>query len=790
MINSKEYWEERFDSNDWEEQDGASQTYFFYKVLIENLPKWLIDEIQLLEYNIADLGCAEGEGTFLLKNNFINSDITGIDFSQNAITKARQKFPSCIFENKDIMNIDKNFDVVFSSNVIEHFANPNKIISKIISYSKNYCIIMLPFREKELCDEHFNVFNYSSFNIEINNYRLVYYKVIDTSKIKDSKWIGEQIILIYSSLNNENFKNFKLSYFYNNDYDILKREKIKNSILRERANRYEKTLVEFENKIEQQKSEFENKIEQQKSEFESKIEQQKSEFESKIEQQKSEFESKIEQQKSEFESKIEQQKNEYENEVNFLSSEKNYFLEKNNFLSNVLDNLIYEIECILKNKSTKFIHLVSRIKNQFIKGNISEKINFFKWLFNRKKYGCLDHRFNPIYELYNVAKNKRNEYIANENYEIESVFLKHFNHIKDYSTYALNRSQTTISKKIENIIENWSGDILIYPHVVKWEPLQTPQQLVKAFAEKGWLCFFCDEQIESKLEMVSDNVYLVCETDLLQALKGRKVVVLLTWMLSMAFIDNLKNKKIWYHILDQLDIFSYYDSEYKKVHDRMILEADIVSYVAKPLEKYSVNLRNDAIYLPNAVNPKDFLNIHDDFVPDDIQDILYKGKKIIGYYGYISEWFNLEWIERLSKNRKEYEIVIIGPCTVEISKFNNIDNVSFLGLKPYKELSDYAKFFDVAIIPFLINEMMDCVSPIKFYEYCALGKPVVTSYMKEMVSFENEFVRCVSRYEDFEKNIDDILCDEEILNKAKYEMFKIINENTWINRAEKMILKF
>ncbi|EJU23459.1 methyltransferase domain protein [Peptoanaerobacter stomatis] len=779
MINSKEYWEDRFDSNDWEEHEGASQTYFFYKVLIEHLPKWLIDEIQLLEYTIADLGCAEGEGTFLLKNNFINSDITGIDFSENAILKARQKFPSCIFENKDIMNIDKNFDVVFSSNVIEHFVNPNKIISKIISYSNNYCIIMLPFREKELCDEHFNVFNYSSFNMEVNNYRLVYYKVIDTSKLKDSKWIGEQIILIYSSLSNENFKNFKLSYFNNNDYDILKREKIENSFLRERIKEYDKVLLEYENKIEDQKNEYENKIEDQKNEYENKIEDQKNEYENKIEDQKNEYEN-----------KIEDQKNEYENKENMLFNEKNYILEKNNILSNILDNFIYEIECILKNKSTKFIHLASRIKNQFIKGNISEKIKFFKWLFNRKKYGCLDHRFNPIYGLYNVAKNKRNEYIANENYEIESVFLKHFNHIKDYSTYALNMSQTAISKKIENIIENWSGDILIYPHVVKWEPLQTPQQLVKAFAEKGWLCFFCDTQIESKLEIVSDNVYLVCETDLLQALKDRKVVVLLTWMLSMAFIDNLKNKKIWYHILDQLDIFSYYDSEYKKVHDRMILEADIVSYVAKPLEKYSVDLRNDAIYLPNAVNPKDFLNIHDDFVPDDIQDILYKRKKIIGYYGYISEWFNLEWIEQLSKNRKEYEIVIIGPYTVDISKFDNIDNVSFLGLKPYKELSDYAKFFDVAIIPFLINEMMDCVSPIKFYEYCALGKPVVTSYMKEMVSFENEFVRCVSTYEDFEKNIVDILCDEEILNKAKYEMLKIVNKNTWINRAEKMILKF
>ena len=65
--------------------------------------------------------------------------------------------------------------------------------------------------------------------------------------------------------------------------------------------------------------------------------------------------------------------------------------------------------------------------------------------------------------------------------------------------------------------------------------------------------------------------------------------------------------------------------------DDMILITDVHTDLIKSLV-YS-NRANSSIYLPNAVNPEDFLNIHNNYVPEDMKPILSKKHKIIGYYG-------------------------------------------------------------------------------------------------------------------------------------------------------------
>jgi len=74
---------------------------------------------------------------------------------------------------------------------------------------------------------------------------------------------------------------------------------------------------------------------------------------------------------------------------------------------------------------------------------------------------------------------------------------------------------------------------------------------------------------------------------------------------------------------------------------------------------------------------------------------------------------------------------------------------------PYDRLPILASQFDVAIIPFKISLLTDCVSPIKFFEYAALGLPVVTTPFFEIQQYQGEpFIRLARSAEEFMSEIE------------------------------------
>ena len=83
-INSRQYWNQRFMSGDWDQNMGQEQTYYFYSLLMKMLPDWFKTILRQSQYSIVDFGCAEGQGMPLLAAG-LNSDIKGIDFSECAI---------------------------------------------------------------------------------------------------------------------------------------------------------------------------------------------------------------------------------------------------------------------------------------------------------------------------------------------------------------------------------------------------------------------------------------------------------------------------------------------------------------------------------------------------------------------------------------------------------------------------------------------------------------------------------------------------------------------------------
>ena len=441
---------------------------------------------------------------------------------------------------------------------------------------------------------------------------------------------------------------------------------------------------------------------------------------------------------------------------------------------------------MLGSKLFKMAHLLYRTKYQG-GGSREEKKKYNKWILSqlRGKGGDADRRYNPLYGLIEILEKKGDVLLEDTTGFGDSLNTPLGEHLlSEKIRLSSGEYNSNEIEEIRKIIgsRKYKG-ILVYPHVVYWEPLQTPQQLLRAFARIGWLCFFCEHpNLKDAFREVEKNVIIVHEKEFLRAIGDTEVTVLLTWMGSLAFVENIKNKKIWYHVLDKLDLFPYYDDSYYNLHIKYEQKASCVSYVATPLLN-CLNERKDAVYLPNGVNPEEFVNIHENYIPEDMKNIVESGKKIIGYYGYLAEWMDYDMVRQAALMRPEYEFVFIGKAIYDTSKIENISNIHLLGLKQYKELSDYAKFFDVATIPFVINEKMDCVSPIKFYEYCAMGLPVVTSKMKEMEKESCEFVACANGIDEYLFYLDRFTQDE-IKKLASERAGKIAERNTWLARAK------
>jgi 2-polyprenyl-3-methyl-5-hydroxy-6-metoxy-1,4-benzoquinol methylase len=112
QINNETYWENRFKGNS-KLSIGSKQTAFFGDIALKNFPEWFINDIKDNDSSICDVGCAEGEITGLFSKYFTNSQITGIDFSSNAIDNARKKFPHIEFICGKFEYLDREYDVIF-----------------------------------------------------------------------------------------------------------------------------------------------------------------------------------------------------------------------------------------------------------------------------------------------------------------------------------------------------------------------------------------------------------------------------------------------------------------------------------------------------------------------------------------------------------------------------------------------------------------------------------------------------------------------------------------------------
>jgi glycosyltransferase involved in cell wall biosynthesis len=202
--------------------------------------------------------------------------------------------------------------------------------------------------------------------------------------------------------------------------------------------------------------------------------------------------------------------------------------------------------------------------------------------------------------------------------------------------------------------------------------------------------------------------------------------------------------------MDELSKFKFAPTKLLQLEQELIDRADIVFTGGSSLFEAKKDRHDNIHCFPSSVDRVHFLKARArQFDPADQEDL---PKPRLGFYGVIDERFDTELLDKVAGMRPGWSFVMVGPV-VKISEDDlpKRPNIHYLGSKTYRELPSYLSGWDVALMPFAMNESTQFISPTKTPEYLAGGKPVVSTPIKDVVRHYGhlEGVKIADNAEDF-----------------------------------------
>ncbi len=156
---------------------------------------------------------------------------------------------------------------------------------------------------------------------------------------------------------------------------------------------------------------------------------------------------------------------------------------------------------------------------------------------------------------------------------------------------------------------------------------------------------------------------------------------------------------------------------------------------------------------------------------------------VIGFFGLIADWVDLETIRHLAAARPEWSFVLIGEVRTDITALEKLANVHFAGRRPYDSLPACSKAFDVAILPFVVNELTLAANPLKLREYLAAGLPVVATPLPEVKRL-GTLVRTAATPDQFLSAIEGFLCEGRRGPDAMIS--QLMERESWDGKVEEL----
>jgi glycosyltransferase involved in cell wall biosynthesis len=242
-----------------------------------------------------------------------------------------------------------------------------------------------------------------------------------------------------------------------------------------------------------------------------------------------------------------------------------------------------------------------------------------------------------------------------------------------------------------------------------------------------------------------------------------------------------------YYITDDFTQFSGYPANaIDKMETCLIEKCDVVIASAKRLADKKSRNGKDIIVVRHGVDHKHFaqaLSLSPKDWPADIKVIK---RPVVGFYGEINHWLDLNMLAEAARKKPEWSFVLIGRIGVEVGNIKfltELTNVHYLGQKKFEELPAYCAAFDCALIPMKINELTLNVNPLKLREYLAAGVPVVSSPLPEVLAY-GDGVRFATTSEELVKAVEEILKQDR--KRLAPTLSQRVANNSWDAKVEEI----
>lgn len=783
VVNSEDYWENRFNTNDWDKYDGEGQSAFFSKIAIEAFPSWLKRDITKENWSVHDLGCAEGAGTAEFARYFPNCKFTGVDFSKSAVEKASERHPFCDFVVGDITGQIDQADIIFCSNVLEHMEQPRIVLENMIKAARRHAIFLIPLHDDTNIEEHFYVFSEDFIPAFYDNYVLSNFSIINCDEMETGFWPGKQLLFVYT----------EKSIYYSNDHrlsDIYCADGYLSAVQRIKGLKSELDKLKNENDLATDKVEELHQL-LDKANRDNEI-LNDSICSLQTENQGLQTENKglqIENNKL-----SEQAKN-----IESLELHIKQLTKDNNILIAKQQAAISQVNAMIMSKMFKAVHFVNRALKQGFHSDKEERKKFRRWLFSRINHTPdNDNRYNPLFSVVDILSDKttcsQSIVVCTEKENFEKI---------DYDESI---------KKINCILknENKKADVIILGIIDYSFRHQRPQHFAERFAEQGHRVFYVNANFSQNIRYkeLKNNLY---EVTFFNSQNG--AIYSADWSNQTSeMIENLRKLVDEWCIRDAVVVVDYpnwvYIAEYLRnfYGFRMITDYmdDFTGFLNpaenlvkencyKLLDKCDSVVASSQFLCDIAGKYKDKVQIIRNGTEYDYFHKAYEslksntGRRVIGYYGAIAEWFNIDVIKRCAERFTDCDIILVGNVTANRNILEKYPNIKLIGEVPYTGLLEWLKRFDVCLIPFdTSTDLIKATNPVKFYEYLSAGKKIVATGIPELLPYKDKYVYLENAPDAFCDKVELCLNGNDTLANAD-ECFKFAQQNDWNIRAEQFI---
>jgi glycosyltransferase involved in cell wall biosynthesis len=317
----------------------------------------------------------------------------------------------------------------------------------------------------------------------------------------------------------------------------------------------------------------------------------------------------------------------------------------------------------------------------------------------------------------------------------------------------------------------------------RWEDGNPKMRVVRAVTREKQTWSISRIAREGGLDLSSAQTSLRAA---MQGLSMDKPIIWTNFPYWLPVIQSLPHSQIVYDCLDNYQSF-------KGTHDagdfeRELLDAsDVVFAVSNGLVNRCRERNPNTFLIPNGADVQHFAATSHEATPiaPDIADVPHP---ILGYVGYIGQWFDVDLAQKLAAHRRDWSVVLIGPIESDLQPQMNAlaaayPNLYLFGGRPYPTLPTYLKAMDVCLILLKLTEITMNGSQLKMYEYLAAGKPVISTPLHDVVRFE-PLVYTAGDPELFCQKVETALSEDGAMTN---ERCRIAAQHSWDARCDEML---